>query len=181
MSAQTLGWLLTGHLIGLFVWIGGMFAVYWLLRFHAHAPTVVHEKLVLAERSLAMMMDIGSALAIGCGLAMAIGQTPTVFARPNAGWFHIKLTVVVLGVLSVHGMLRARIKKFGQGQVSEVPGWQWSVLLGSIAAIIILVFQGPAWFAKKPAKTEQSMQSEAEPPAPAPAPAAPATRDQPAG
>jgi uncharacterized membrane protein len=147
MSPQTLGWLLTGHLIGLFVWIGGMFAVYWILRFHSHAPKEVHEKLVLAERSLALMMDIGSALAIGCGLALALGQTPTVFARPGGGWFHIKLTIVVLGVLSVHGMLRARIKKFGQGHVSQVPSWQWSVLLASITAIVILVTQGPRWFA----------------------------------
>lgn len=152
MSPKTLEWLLVGHLIGVFVWMGGMFAVYWLLRFHAHAPKAVHEKLVLAERSLAMMMDLAAALAIGCGLARAIGQKSvfgtTLFGQPGAGWFHIKLTIVVLGILMVHGMLRARIKKFGQGQISPVPGWQWSVLLGSIAAIVILVRMGPLWFAK---------------------------------
>jgi uncharacterized membrane protein len=152
MSGQTLSWLLAGHLIGLFVWLGGMFTVYWMLRFHSHAPKEVHEKLVLSERSLALMMDIGSGLAIGCGLAMAFGQTPTVFARPGGGWFHIKLTIIVLGLLPVHGMLRARIKKFGQGQISEVPSWQWSVLLASITAIILLVTQGPRWFAKSPDK-----------------------------
>ncbi|HWU88547.1 MAG TPA: CopD family protein [Kofleriaceae bacterium] len=152
MSVQTSTWLLAGHLIGLFVWLGGMFTVYWMLRLHAHAPKDAHEKLVLAERSLALMMDIGSALAIGCGLGLAFGQTPTVFTRPGAGWFHIKLTVVVLGILSVHGMLRARIKKFSQGKISEVPSWQWSVLLGSIAVIILLVFKGPLWFAKSPDK-----------------------------
>ena len=146
MSPETLLWLRTGHFIGMFVWIGGMFAVYWMLRFHAHAPKEAHEKLVLAERSLALMMDLGAALAIGCGLGMAFGQTPTVFTRPGGGWFHIKLTVVVLGLLPVHGMLRARIKKFGQGQLSSVPGWQWSVLLASITAIALLATQGPRWF-----------------------------------
>jgi uncharacterized membrane protein len=164
MSPETLLWLRAGHFIGLFVWIGGMFAVYWMLRFHSHAPKAVHEKLVLAERSLALMMDIASALAIGCGLAMALGQTPTAFARPGGGWFHIKLTVVVLGILSVHGMLRARIKKFGQGQISDVPGWQWSVLLASITAIVLLVTQGPRWFAKTPDKpAPASSMSEAAP------------------
>lgn len=171
MTRPTLEWLLAGHLIGLFVWLGGMFTVYWMLRFHSHAPKAVHEKLVLAERSLALMMDLGAALAIGCGLGMAFGQTPTVFGRSGGGWFHIKLTVVVLGILSVHGMLRARIKKFGQGNVSEVPGWQWSVLLGSITVIILLVFKGPTWFAKSPSKPA--------PTSPAPAGPTPAGSEKP--
>jgi uncharacterized membrane protein len=140
-------WLLAGHLVGLFVWIGGMFSVYWMLRFHAHAPRDVHEKLVLAERSLALMMDIASGLAIGCGIALIFQFTPNLLAQRGAGWFHVKLTVIVLGILPVHGMLRARIKKFSQGKVTPVPGWQWSVLLGSITAIVLLVTQGPRWFA----------------------------------
>lgn len=171
MSYGTGQWLLAGHLIGLFVWIGGMFTVYWMLRFHAHAPKEAHEKLVLAERSLALMMDIASGLAIGCGVAMIFRYTPNLLARPGAGWFHIKLTVVVLGILSVHGMLRARIKKFSQGNISAVPGWQWSVLLGSVTAIVLLVTRGPDWFAKAPPK--------APPAAPAPAPGA--TPTPPAG
>jgi hypothetical protein len=28
-----------------------------------------------------------------------------------------------------------------------VPSWQWSLLLGSITAIVVLVTQGPRWFA----------------------------------
>ena len=31
-------WLLTGHLIGVILWLGTLFAVYWLLRIHAQAP-----------------------------------------------------------------------------------------------------------------------------------------------
>jgi len=148
MSAEVLLWLRAGHFIGLFVWIGGMFTVYWMLRFHAHAPREGHEKLVLAERSLALMMDLGATLAIGCGLGMAFGLTPNAFTRPGGGWFHLKLTIVVLGLLPVHGMLRARIKKFGQGKLSPVPGWQWSLLLASMTAIVLLVTHGPRWFSK---------------------------------
>jgi uncharacterized membrane protein len=150
MSFETAQWLRAGHFIGLFVWIGGMFTVYWMLRFHAHAPKAVHEKLVLSERALELMMDRGAGLAIGCGIAMIFRYTPNLLAQPGAGWFHIKLTVVVVGLLSVHGMLRARVKKFSDGKVSEVPSWQWSVLLASITAIVLLVTQGPRWFAKKP-------------------------------
>jgi uncharacterized membrane protein len=59
------------------------------------------------------------------------------------GWFHAKLTVVILGVLPVHGMVRARIKKFSQGIIKPVPQWLWSLLLAAICGIVILVFRRP--------------------------------------
>jgi len=140
-------WLRAAHLIGLFVWLGGLFAVYWLLRFHAHAPKEAHEKLTLMERSLALMMDIGAALAIGCGLAIAIGANSQMHYCKQ-GWFHIKLTVVVLGVLPVHGIVRSKIKKYANGALSPIPNWLWTMLLLAIVVIIIMVFRGPLMFAK---------------------------------
>ena len=146
-------WLLSGHLIGVFVWIGGLFAVYWLLRIHAHSPKEMHEKLTLMERSMALMMDIAAAVAIGCGVALILKQSPSnptgnLLTQKGAGWLHIKLTVVVLALLPVHGMIRARIKKFGLGKISPVPQWQWTLLLAAITAIPILVFVVRAAMAK---------------------------------
>jgi len=145
-------WLLTGHLIGVILWMGCLFSVYWLLRLHAQAPKDVLEKLTLMERSLALTMDLAATLAIGAGLVMALSHdgthpTTTLFGAPGAGWFHIKLTVVVLGILPVHGMVRGKIAKFGRGQISAVPQWMWSVLLIAIAAIVFLVMRGPLMFA----------------------------------
>jgi uncharacterized membrane protein len=139
MNIKLYAWLVSGHLIGVFVWMGGLFAVYWLLRIHSHSPTEMHEKLTLMERSMALMMDVAAALAIGCGVTMLIVHKPNLLTN-KGGWLHIKLTVVVLGILPVHGMIRARIKKFGQGKISPVPNWQWTVLLASVTAISILVF-----------------------------------------
>jgi putative membrane protein len=152
MSPATYLWLKSGHLIGVFLWTGGLFAIYWLLRFHAQAPKDAHEKLTLMERSLALAMDLAATLAIVCGLGMAFskgGDHPTtnLFVAPGAGWFHIKLAVVVLGIISTHGMIRARIAKFARGEVAAVPAWTWSVLLVSIVAIVILVIRGPMMFA----------------------------------
>jgi uncharacterized membrane protein len=149
-------WLLTGHLIGVFLWMGSLFAVYWLLRFHAQAPKDVHEKLTLMERSLAMTMDLAATLAMGAGLVMALSKagthpTTTLFAAPGAGWFHIKLTVVVLGILPVHGMVRGKIAKFSRGAIANVPQWMWSLLLIAIVAIVFLVFRGPLLFARSAA------------------------------
>lgn len=144
-------WLKAGHIIGVLLWIGGLSTVYWILRFHTQAPPEVNDKLVLMERSLALAMDLAAALAIGCGIAMAVSHggthpTTSLFAAPGAGWFHIKLAVVVLGVLSTHGIIRARVGKFSRGQKPTVPQWLWSLLLVSIVVITILVFRGPIMF-----------------------------------
>jgi len=137
MTPGIYSWLTAAHLIGVFFWMGGLMAVYWLLRIHTHAPKDSHDKLVLMERSLALMMDIAATLAMGAGLAMAIGAH--LFTAKGYGWLHIKLAVVVLGILSVHGMVRARVAKFSRGETPTVPQWQWSLLVASIVAIVILV------------------------------------------
>ena len=141
-------WLLAAHLIGVFLWIGGLFSTYWLLRIHVQAPKDVHDKLTLMERSLAMVMDLGATLAIACGIWMAVshgGDHPTssLFTAPHSGWFHAKLAIVLLGVLSVHGMVRAKVGKFSRGQTPNVPQWPWSLLLAALCAIVILVVKKP--------------------------------------
>jgi uncharacterized membrane protein len=145
-------WLLTGHLIGVILWMGSLFAVYWLLRLHAQAPKDVLEKLTLMERSLALTMDLAATLAIGCGLTMALSRggthpTSNLFAAPGGAWFHVKLTAVVLGVLPVHGMVRGRIAKFSRGTIAPVPQWMWSLLLVAIVVIVVFVIRGPMMFA----------------------------------
>jgi uncharacterized membrane protein len=177
MDPKVYDWLKSGHLIGDFIWVGSMFAVYWLLRLHTHAPKEAHEKLVLMERSMALMMDVASALAIGTGIALIIYRPGegTIFAEKPAGWFHIKLTIVVLGMLSMHGMLRAKVKKFSSGQVPTIPQWQWTIILSSVVAILIVVYvvrgamtRGVAEEAAK--KAGAAMQSGSPAPAPPPAP-----------
>ncbi|HSR96594.1 MAG TPA: CopD family protein [Kofleriaceae bacterium] len=139
MSASTYLLVLSAHFIGLFFWIAGLVSVYWLLRLHAHAPKDAHEKLTLMERSLAMLMDIAALLAIGCGVALAVsGPAGSAVSWFKIGkWLHYKL-VLVLVLLAVHGMVRARIKKFGRGEISTIPQWIWSLLLIAVAAIILI-------------------------------------------
>lgn len=166
MDPKVYIWLKAGHLIGDFLWVGSMFILYWLLRFHTQAPKEAHEKLVLMERSTALMMDIASALAIGTGIALLFFARQdltqaTLLTEKPAGWLHIKLAVVVLGLLSMHGMLRAKVKKFSQGESPTVPSWAWTVMLSAVVAIIITVFvvraamkEGHAEAARKAVSTE---------------------------
>lgn len=141
MAQGTFNWLLAAHLIGAFLWIGGLFAVYWLVRIHAHAPKDVRDQLTLMERSLALSMDLAAAVAIGCGLAMAIGTH--MFTTKGFGWLHVKLAIVVLGILSVHGLVRAKVGKLSRGESVKVPQWPWSLLIASLAAIVILAIKKP--------------------------------------
>jgi uncharacterized membrane protein len=128
--------------------MGCLFATYWLLRIHAQSPKDVHERLTLMERSLALSMDLAAALAIGTGLVLALTKNAThptgnLFGYPHSGWFHVKLTLVILGILPVHGIVRGRIAKFGRGEVTGIPQWLWSLLLAAICGIVILVFRRP--------------------------------------
>jgi len=142
--SDTWMWVLAAHLIGVFLWLGGLFSTYWLVRIHASAPKDVHEKLTLMERSLALMMDIAATLAIGTGIFMALDLQPmNLFKLPHSGWFHAKLAVVVLGILPVHGIVRARIGRYGRGDFKPLPQWAWSLLLAALCAIVILVVKKP--------------------------------------
>jgi uncharacterized membrane protein len=125
----------TAHILSVVLWISGLTAIYWMLRFHDHAPKETHEQLTLQERALALSTDIAAAVAIGCGIAMAFSPVNQFAVKPNA-WLHIKLAAVVLMVLPVHGMLRGRIKRYGMGKITPVPTWLWSMLLGGIAIAI---------------------------------------------
>jgi hypothetical protein len=44
----------------------------------------------------------------------------------------------VLVVLGLHGMARAKIKKFRTGTATSVPGWAIPLLLIAVAAIVTL-------------------------------------------
>lgn len=134
-------WLLTGHLIGVLLWVGSLFTVYWLLRFHTQAPPSASDKLVLMERSMALVMDLSATLAMGCGIALIFPMEGS--WNPKTGWFHVKLTLIVLGILSVHGILRGRVAKFSKGQTPTVPNWIWSLLLVAIVGIVVMVTRRP--------------------------------------
>ena len=70
------------------------------------------------------------------GLAIAINGMPGFgfnwFAvnDNNRAWLHLKLAVVVLAILPVHGLVRARVKRFGQGKIAPVKQNLYTVKIG---------------------------------------------------
>jgi uncharacterized membrane protein len=138
MSPQTRALVLAAHIIAVVLWISALTTIYWLLRFHDHAPKEAHEKLTLLERAMALSADIAAAVAIGCGIAMILSPVNLFTVKP-AGWLHLKLSAVVLGILPVHGILRGRIKRYGMGQIKPVPSWLWSLFLAGMTVAILAV------------------------------------------
>jgi putative membrane protein len=126
--------LLAAHVIGVVLWVSGLTSIFWMLRFHDHAPKSVHEKLTLMERAMALSTDIASTVAIGCGIALAVWPSN----QFSQGWLHVKLVAVLL-VLAVHGMLRGRIARYGRGDLKPVPTRLWSMLLAGVAIAIFAV------------------------------------------
>jgi uncharacterized membrane protein len=100
-------------------------------------------QLIAMETALGRMMDVAAAVAIGCGIALGVSGFPGrphnwfVVDSTNPPWLHIKL-VFVVGLLAMHGMMRARMKKFRNGTVTTVPQWQWTLILACVTAAIIL-------------------------------------------
>lgn len=124
------------HLTGDFLWIAGLVAVLALLQAVPRVDEKSRDALLRVGMRLAIVMDVGALLAIGFGLYLALAHVPSEFK--NGGWLHIKLTAVVLGVLSTHGIARAKLKKFRKGDLKPVPSWVWILLAVGVLAAILL-------------------------------------------
>ena len=78
--------------------------------------------MVFAVAAVALDLLVGYAGLISFGHAAFIG-----------------LGAYAVGILSTHGMLRVRIKKYSRGELKPVPTWLWSLFLASVAIAIIAV------------------------------------------
>ena len=134
MSQDTYSWVLVGHVFGFVTWIGGLLACISLLHVHKRVGEEARAALTMVEKSVAMMMDLGATLAIATGLTMAFYT----HEFSHGAWLHVKLTVVVLGILSSHGIVRAKIAKFARGEIKPEPSWLPMLVLASAAVAIAL-------------------------------------------
>ncbi|HVK75462.1 MAG TPA: CopD family protein [Kofleriaceae bacterium] len=136
MTPETYNWLRVGHILGFVLWVGGLVTVLQLLRVHGMVEGAARDVLGRAERKAAVLMDLGATLALVCGFWMAFGGTVNAFK--TGGWLHIKLTIVLVGILAVHGFARVKVKKFRKGEVKPIPAALTYVVLVAAAAAITL-------------------------------------------
>ena len=139
MSPETYTWVKVGHIVGFTLWIGGLIAVIVLLRAIVGVDERARPQLIGIARGTAMLMDLGATFAIAMGLTLAFSKAIyPVIAFKTGAWLHVKLTIVVLGILSMHGMARAKLKKLRTGQATTIPSFMlYAVLLSAAAAIAL--------------------------------------------
>ncbi|HUQ07127.1 MAG TPA: CopD family protein [Kofleriaceae bacterium] len=136
MDPDTYNWLRVGHVIGFVLWIGAMVTVLQLLRVHGAVEGAARDVLARHERKMAVLMDIGATLTMVCGFVTALGGSVNYFK--TGAWLHIKLTLVAVVIIGVHGWTRAQVRKFRKGQVRPVSAALMWIVLAAAAAIILL-------------------------------------------
>jgi uncharacterized membrane protein len=140
MSADTYAWVHLAHIIGFVLWVAGLVAVAALLRVHEGADAASRPGVLSAARSTAVIMEIGSALAIVIGLYLAFKSPlwPNT-AFKSGGWLHVKLVIVVLGLLVPHGIMRAKMAKLRKGaKTKPLPTWVIPAIVAAAIGAIIL-------------------------------------------
>lgn len=136
MSQDAYNWLRVGHVIGFIFWIGGLLAVLQLLRVHGAVEGAARDVLARHERKMAIVMDLGATLTMACGFVTALAGSTNYFL--TGAWLHIKLTIVALAILGLHGWARVQVKRFRKGQVKPLPAAPSYVLLAAAAAVAML-------------------------------------------
>lgn len=135
MDPAVLPWVRAAHVFGFVLWTGGLCALTMLL---SSAPGLV--ALSRAGKRIAMLADIGAAIAIAAGVAMTLGIEPSPMSQ---GWMHVKLTIVVVGLLGLHGFSRVKLKRAQSAEGATVsPLWSAAVI-AVVAAIIVLAIARP--------------------------------------
>jgi protoporphyrinogen IX oxidase len=136
MSLDLREWLSIGHILGFVLWIGGLISVLHLLGAHSAVDAAARAVLSRQQRKAAMLMDMGATLTLVCGLWRAIGSIPNQFT--TGAWLHIKVTLVVVVLLGIHGYARVKIRKFRNGEVKAIPASLPYVVVVVAAVIIVL-------------------------------------------
>lgn len=107
------------HLIFMVTWFAGLFYLPRLFVYHASSHDAIsHDRFVIMERRLFVLMTLGGLLTTVFGLWLIIGQPSLV----SQGWLHAKLALVVL-LIGYHAWCWRLHRQLAQGVDSHSPAW----------------------------------------------------------
>jgi putative membrane protein len=138
MSPTTFEWIRALHIFGVLMWMGTMIGLANILAAHGETDLGSRPAFHKLERRAGVAMDIGATIAMVFGIILLL-KMPGVM---KAGYMHAKLGLIVLGILSSHGYLRVKVRKFREGKVVPLPGFLPPLLsLIGLAIIVLAVVQ----------------------------------------
>jgi putative membrane protein len=141
MSTTAYTWISAFHIFGVLMWMGTMIGLANILVAHAEADLGSRPAFHKLGRACAMAMDIGATIAMVFGLIMLFANDAV--ALKQGGYMHAKLTLVVLLLLTSHGFLRVKVRKYREGKVVPLPVFMPPLLSLTALAVIILVVVRP--------------------------------------
>jgi protoporphyrinogen IX oxidase len=131
--------LVTAHVTGIILWIGGAFVAATLVRMEidspAHQSPAIH---AARERVFRKIAGRGMMLAILAGIAIVLDRP--IYLKQ--GWFHAKMTMAVLAI-GLHMAIRSVSKKMDKGHSPDTSHGVYYLQLGMGAAAVaalLLVF-----------------------------------------
>lgn len=138
-------WIKALHIISIIAWMAGMLYLPRLFVYHAEAEkgSELSETLKVMERKLLrIIMNPAFSLAWVFGIAMMVAN-PDLFQQ---GWFHVKLTAVILMSVYHHVLARWR-KKFAADENTRPHGFYRKMNeVPTVLMIIIVLMAVPKPF-----------------------------------
>ncbi len=138
-------WLKAFHIVFMVTWFAGLFYLPRLFVYHAQATDEVsHQRFVVMERKLFVIMTIGALLTVLFGLAL-LGHFAGSDSYLQQGWLHAKLGLVLL-LLGYHGYcwhLLSQLKNRRNHRSHVWYRWFNEVPALLLIAIVVLVVVRP--------------------------------------
>jgi uncharacterized membrane protein len=139
-------WVKAFHILGVVVWAGAMIALGSVLVAIGRANPAGREAAIAGGMATARLMDVGALVAIACGIWVIVGTKASLGAQwaLKQPWMHIKLTLVVVALLTTHAVLRIKLGKYRRNaEPKPLPGFVVPVVLVVVAAIVVLAVAHP--------------------------------------
>jgi len=143
MSPETFNWVRTAHVFGFVTWVGSMLGCALALRQAASADVTARTALAALAKRLAIAMDGGAAITIVAGLALIHGLAAAGANPLTLPWMHVKLTLVVVGLIGSHVLLRMRVKAYQRGEPKPLPAFLFPGIHVVVIGILIMAIVQP--------------------------------------
>lgn len=142
------GWFLAFHLIGLFIYVGGLLNLSRLLGYHVKEEAAVRERLSWMEKRMYFFVTLpGLAIALTFGVLMIIGvgsRSPDAgmayYMDADAFWgatFHAKFLLIAI-LIGLDVYMGSQIMKLAKGGEPPKPT-KFKILHGLIALTLIAI------------------------------------------
>ncbi|MES1938519.1 CopD family protein [Salinisphaera hydrothermalis] len=137
-------WIEALHVTSMVLWLAGLLSLPWLFATHAATQGQAERaRFAGLERQLSMLMSIAALATIVFGIWM-LTMLGGGWLAAN-GWFHAKLTLVVL-MIGYHGWCQVQAKKLREDRASRTPSFYRGMTVVPAALlllIMLLVFVKP--------------------------------------